>query len=117
MLVLSFRQTAEGTETGSTVWRAIKSGRMSAEPTEDNGSPNASLPQLPAPEIIETNDLATKLAAADAAILDIQALLDRVRTVHDELRQTLDYLKQDRDEWRGRAERLAERPWWRRIAG
>jgi hypothetical protein len=117
MVVLSFRQAAEGTEMGSTMWRAIKSGRMSAEPTENDGAPKASLPQLPAPEMIATNDLAPKLAAADAAISDIQALLDRVRTVQDELRQTLDYLKRDRDEWRGRAERLAERPWWRRIAG
>jgi hypothetical protein len=59
--------------------------------------------------MIVTDDLAPKLAAADAAISDIQALLERVRTVQDELRQTLDYLKRDRDEWRGRAERLAER--------
>jgi hypothetical protein len=29
----------------------------------------------------------------------------------------LDDLKRDRDEWRGRAERLTERPWWRRLAG
>jgi hypothetical protein len=85
MVVLSFREAAEGTETGSTMWRAIKSGRMSAEPAEDDSAPNASLPQLPAPEMIAANDLAPKLAAADAAISDIQALLDRVRTVHDEL--------------------------------
>ena len=97
------------------MWRAIKSGRMSAELTEDGA--NAPLRQLPAPERIATDDLATKLAAADAAISDIQALLDRVRTVHDELRQSFDSLRRDRDEWRGRAERLAERPWWRRIAG
>ena len=99
------------------MWRAIKSGRMSAELTEDDGAPNASLPQLPAPEMIATDDLVAKLAAADAAISNIQELLGVVRTGHDELRRTLDDLKRDRDEWRGRAERLAERPWWRRIAG
>jgi hypothetical protein len=99
------------------MWRAIKSGPMSADLTEDDGAPNASLRQLPAPRTITTNDLAAKLAAADAAISDIQELLGKVRTSHDELRQTLDDLKRDRDEWRGRAERLTERPWWRRLAG
>jgi chromosome segregation ATPase len=64
-----------------------------------------------------TNDLATKLEAADAAISDIQELLGNVRTSHDELRQILDDLKRDRDQWRRRAERLSERPWWRRLAG
>ena len=54
---------------------------------------------------------------ADAAISTIQELLGEVRTSHDELRRTLDDLKRDRDEWRGRAERLTERPWWRRLAG
>jgi hypothetical protein len=117
MVVLSFRQAAEGTEMGSTILRAIKFGRLSAEQTEDSGAPNASLQQLPASEMIATNDLAPTLAAADAAISEIQALLDRVRTVHDELRQTMNCLTRDRDERRGRAERLAERPWWRRIAG
>ena len=99
------------------MWRAIKSGRMSAESTEEGGAPNASLRQLPPPETIATNDLAAKLSAADAAISNIQELLGRIRTCHEELRQTLDDLKRDRDEWRGRAERLTERPWWRRLAG
>jgi hypothetical protein len=62
-------------------------------------------------------DLAARLAAADAAISTIQELLVVVRTSQNELRRILDDLKRDRDEWRGRAERLAERPWWRRLAG
>ena len=111
MVVLRFREAAE--ETGATMWRAIKSGRMSAELTEEGGTPNASLRQLPPPETIATNDLAAKLSAADAAISNIQELLGRIRTSHAELRQTLDDLKRDRDEWRGRAERR----WWRRLAG
>ena len=90
---------------------------MSAELTEDGGTPNVSLRQLPAPETIATNDLAAKLAAADAAISNVQQLLGEVRISHDELRRTLDDVKRDRDEWRGRAERLTERPWWRRLAG
>ena len=88
---------------------------MSAELIEDGGTPNASLRQLPAPETIATSDLAAKLAAA--AISNIQELLGVVRTSHHELRRTLDDLKRDRDEWRERAERLTERPWWRRLAG
>jgi hypothetical protein len=59
----------------------------------------------------------TKLASAAAAISGIQELLGKIRTSHHELRQALDDLKRDRDEWRGRAERPTERPWWRRLAG
>ena len=74
--------------------------------------PNASLRQLSPPETIATNDLAAKRSAADAAISNIQELLGRIRTSHEELRQTLDDLKRDRDEWRGRAG-----PWWRQLVG
>ena len=50
MVVLRFREAAEVTGTSkSTMWRAIKSCRMSAELTEDGGTPNASLRQLTAP--------------------------------------------------------------------
>jgi hypothetical protein len=117
MAVLRFRKAAEEIGMGKpTMRRAINSGGMSVELTQD-GAPNASLPQLPAPGTIATDDLGTKLAAADAAISDIQELLGKVRTSHDVLRQTLADLKRDRDEWRERAERLTERPWWRRLAG
>ena len=90
---------------------------MSTELTEDGGTPNALLRQLPAPGTIAASDLAARLADADAAISNIQELLGEVRTSHDELHRTLDDLKRDRDEWRERAERLTERPWWRRLAG
>jgi hypothetical protein len=111
MAVLRFREAADGRTGKRTVRRAINSDRMSAELTEDGA--NAPLRQLPAP----IDDLAAKLAAADAAISGIQELLGKVRTSNDTLRQTLDDLKRDRDEWRRRAERPAERPWWRRLAG
>ena len=115
MTVLRLRNAAEETGAGEpTMWRAIEPGGMS---TEDGGAPNVSLRQLPAPGMIAANDLAARLADADAAISTIQGLLGEVRTSHDELRRTLDDLKRDRDEWRGRAERLTERPWWRRLAG
>ena len=112
MAVLRLHKAAEETGTGkSTI--AIESGCMSTELIENGGTPKASLRQLPAPETIATSDLAAKLAVADAAISNIQELLGVIRTSHDELRRTLDDLKRDRDEWRGRV----ERPWWRRLAG
>jgi hypothetical protein len=117
MAVLKFRQEAEETGTRkSTLWRAVESGCMSAELTEDGG-PSASLPQLSAPETITTGGLAAKLSGADAAISNLEQHLGQVRTSHNELRRALNDLMQDRDEWRRRAERLAERPWWRRLAG
>ena len=117
MTVLRLHKAAEETGTGKVdhVARAIESGCMPAELAEDGGAPNASLRQLPAPGT--TSDLAAKLAAADAAISNIQQLLGEVRVSHDELRRALDDLKRDRDEWRGRAERFTERSWWRRLAG
>jgi hypothetical protein len=108
MAVLKFREAAGK----ATMWRAVEPGCMSAELTEDDGAPTASLPQLPAPETITTSDLAAKLAGADAAISNLQ-----LRTRHNELRRALKDLQRDRDEWRRRAERLAERPWWRWLAG
>ena len=116
MAVLRLCKTAEEIGRGeSTI--AIESGCISAELTEDGGAPIVSLRQLPVPETIATSDLAAKLAAADAAISSVQQLLGEVRISHYELCRTLDDLKQDRDEWRGRAERRTERPWWRRLAG
>jgi len=113
MAVLRLRKAAEETRTGeSTI-----GGGASAELIEDCGAPSASLPQLPAPETIASSDLAAKLLAADAAVSNIQQLLGEVRTSHNELRRALNDLKRGRDEWRGRAERLTERPWWRRLAG
>jgi len=117
MTVLRLRKAAEETGAGATMWRAIEPGGMSTELTEDGGAPNVSLRQLPAPGTVAASDLAARLTDADAAISTIQGLLGEVRTKHDELRRTLDDLKRDRDEWRGRAERLTERPWWRRLAG
>ena len=113
MAILRFREAAEDPEkNGPTIERTINFDRMSVEPTED-GAANCSLPMLPPP----TDDLATKLKAADAAISGIEELLGKVRTSQDELRQALEDLKRERDEWRGRAERHTERPWWRRLAG
>lgn len=116
MAVFRLRKAAEKTGTGASTI-AIESGCMSAESTEEGGTPMVPLRRLPAPETIAASDLAAKLAAADAAISNIQQLLGEIRISHHELCRALDDLKRDRDEWRGRAERLIERPWWRRLAG
>jgi excisionase family DNA binding protein len=143
MAVLSLREAAEQAGTSkSTIWRAIKSGRMSAPRTDDGGFAidpaelfRAFQPQQPSehvvgqdatsvasdverPATLETanrNDvLAVKLAAAEAQVEGLKALLAEVKANRDELRQ-------DRDEWRGRAERLLAPPerraWWRRLVG
>jgi hypothetical protein len=84
MTVLRLRKAAEEIGAGeSTMWRAIESGGMSTELTEDGGAPNVSLRQLPAPGTIAASDLAARLADADAAISTIQELLGEVRTSHD----------------------------------
>jgi len=142
MASLSLREAAEQVGSSkSTIWRAIKSGRMSATRTDDGGFSidpaelfRAFQPQRPSerptgqnatasawdaerpvtPETVDRNDdLAVKLAAAEAELAGLKALLAEVKANRDELRQ-------DRDEWRGRAERLLtdqRRPWWRRLVG
>ena len=73
MTVLRLRKAAEETGAGeSTMWRAIESGGMSTELTEDGSAPNVSLRQLPAPGTIAASDLAARLADTDAAISTIQ---------------------------------------------
>ena len=99
------------------VKRAHKGARHQLRPqvcelTED-GDPNSSSPNLPTP----TEDLAAKLAAADATISGIEELLGKLRASQNEVRQSLNDLKREHDEWRDRAERHTERPWWRRLAG
>jgi hypothetical protein len=113
MAVLRFRVAAEVAEKNeAALGPAVNSDPISVELTED-GVPDASSRLLPAP----TDDLAAKLAAADAAISGIEELLGKVRTIQDELHHALDDLRRERDEWRGRAERHTERPWWRRLTG
>jgi hypothetical protein len=58
MAVLKFREAAEEAGAGkAAMGHAIEPGCMAVEVTEDDGEPNASLPQLPAPETIATSDL------------------------------------------------------------
>jgi excisionase family DNA binding protein len=139
MASLSLREAAQQTRvTKSTIWRAIKSGRMSAARADDGGfaidpaEPFRAFPpqrseQRPArqdatasevalerPATPAKDELAVKLAVAEAEIAGLKALLTEVKANRDELRQ-------DRDDWRGRAERLLAPPerraWWRRLVG
>ncbi len=141
MAVLTLREAAEQAGTSkSTIWRAVKAGRMSASRTDDGGFAidpaelfRAFPPERPLerfagqdttavasdterPATLGTggeNDLAVKLAALDAEVKGLRDLLAEVKANRDELRQ-------DRDDWRGRAERLLtdqRRPWWRRLVG
>ncbi len=132
MPTLSLRDAAEQAGTSkSTIWRAIKAGRLSAPRTDDGGfaidpaelfrvfqpkrleqrpaGHDATAPVTPA----TADEMALRLAAIEAEVKGLRELLAEVRASRDELRQ-------DRDDWRGRAERLLvdqRRPWWRRLAG
>jgi hypothetical protein len=144
MTALSLREAAARAKASkSTIWRAIKAGRMNAARTDDGGfaiDPAELFRAFPPDRIekqgtIQTeqrgvldptpDDIALRRDAAEAVIAGLGSLLAEVRAIHDELRQ-------DRDERRARAERLLappapirpeatgpapRRPWWRRLAG
>ena len=65
-------------------------------------------------------------AAADTTVtatVALEAQIAGLREVGELLRRQLDDVREDRDRWRGQAERLAltspppSRSWWRRLAG
>ena len=133
MAHFSIRAAAEQAGTSkSTIWRAIQSGRLSASRTDANGFAidPAELfrvfpPQRPAHRTEgqdataddlsvqrrEMAEMALRLAALDAEINGLRALLVEV--------------KGSRDAWQAQAERTTlaltgpdqRRPWWRRFAG
>lgn len=136
MAFLSLREAAEQAGTSkSTIWRAIKSGRLSAVRNDDRnfaidpaelfrvfqpGQPadrargqDAMAVETPG-QRIGTDETAIRLAALDAEIKGLRDLLAEVRANRDELRV-------DRDDWKNRAERLLtdQRPpsLWRRLIG
>ncbi len=97
------------------LFRAFPPERPSEHSTGQDTTPDRSVAERPAtPETTaETAELAIKLAALDAEVKGLRDLLAKVQANRDELRQ-------DRDDWRGRAERLLtdqRRPWWRRLTG
>ena len=142
MATLSLREAAEQAGTSkSTIWRAVKAGRLSATRLDDGGFSidtselfRAFPPQQPVHHVTgqdttagetaaeraathetgATDGLAVRLASAEAELAGLKALLAEVRASRDETRA-------DRDGWRERAVRLLaappSRPWWRRLAG
>ena len=136
MTSLSLREAAEQAGTSkSTIWRAIRAGRLSATRTDDGGfaidpaelfrafppqraeehptGQDATAPEHSATP--ETGDLAARLAAAEVEITGLKALLAAERARGDELRQ-------DIVAWRERVPIALpvpsqRRPWWRRLAG
>jgi len=143
MTALSLREAAARAKASkSTIWRAIKTGRMNAARTDDGGfaidpaelfrafppdrieKQNTMQPEPRAVPDLTADDIALRRAATKAVIAGLGSLLAEVRAIHDELRQ-------DRNERRARAERLLapapvrqeaswpapRRPWWKRLTG
>ncbi len=140
--MLTLGQAARLTGTSkTTLTRAIKGGRLSATRRDDGGyaidpaelsrvytvtpatpetgtatgdvvhratpeSAHSATPETPP-------DVAAKLAAIETEVKGLRELLAEVRVNRDELRS-------DRDEWKGRAERLLtdqRQSWWKRMFG
>ena len=138
MAALSLREAGEQAGTSkSTIWRAIKSGRLSAARTDEGGfsidtselfrvfppqrpteyapgqNATASETTLERPATAEagaTDGLAVRLASAEAELAGLKALLAEVKASRDETRADRDQLRADRDGWRERAERLLAAP-------
>jgi excisionase family DNA binding protein len=124
----------------STIWRAIKNGKLSAERSEagdylvevselerwsaglssqrDTSRDVAAKPSETTDETNRNNDLAIELATLRERTAQQERMLD-------ELRAERDRLIEDRDRWRGQAETTTRllsdqrpfRPWWRRLIG
>lgn len=137
MATFSVSQVAKMLGCGkSTVTRAIKTGRVSANRRDDGGyeidgaelarvygltpetleASQKGVPMVQVTTPAETTETASRLAALDAEVAGLKALLAEVRD--------------SRDQWRQQAERLAlaaptpaapvpppPRSWWRRLAG
>lgn len=144
MAMVTLGEAARLTGLGkTTLARAIKSGRLSATRT-DTGSYQIDPAELsrvypfPAPTAAtDATGAATGRAVRDAtpnatggtpdATAVLEAQIAGLREVGELLRRQLGDAREDRDRWRGQAERLAlaapmttpapARSWWRRRAG
>ena len=160
MTSFGLREAAEQARISKrSIWRAIKSGRLSATRT-DGGDYSIDAAELfrafpPRSEADTTEQpsdramgqtaigseagggyemaLRVKLATAETEIAGLKLLIASERARDEaliaELRANRDELRQDRDDWRARAERLLappapiipaapdspRRPWWRRL--
>lgn len=112
MLSLSEAAKVAG-QSKSTIWRAVKSGRVSATRTDtgdyqiDPAELHRVFPlgtgQGRATTVPLTRD-ATALERAETALL--QAQIDNLRQIGELLRNELDDVRKDRDAWRSQADKL-----------
>ena len=133
--MLSLGQAARLAGTSkTTLTRAIKTGRLSATRRDGGGyqidaaelsrvftvtpetvtaTGNTVHHATPLRDLHATPDVVTRMAELEAELRGLKELLAEVRANRDELRE-------DRDQWRGRAERLLvdqRQPWWKRMVG
>jgi cold shock CspA family protein len=96
-------------KTGTVTWFNARKGYGFLKP--DDGGFNVYV-HISAVERAGMMDL--KVGQSEAELTGLKALLAEVKANRDDLRQ-------DRDDWRGRAERLLagpqRQPWWRRLVG
>ncbi len=122
---LSLREAAQHTGTSkSTILRAIQSGRLSAPRTDIGGydidpaelfrvyppSPTGTVPDHSGPRneghgaASKTQQDATEIRIRNAGL---EAEVKALREMVEEQRRRADEMREDRDSWRGQAERLA----------
>jgi hypothetical protein len=132
MAKFSLREAAEQAgKSKSTIFRAIKSGRLSAAKTDDGGFAidaselfrvyppvkGAVAPQrcversvgqdaTAAERNATAHEAAIRMAELEVELRLLRDLLDEVKSSRDDMRQERDQLRAERDDWRGRAERL-----------
>jgi excisionase family DNA binding protein len=139
MLTLSLQQAAnQAGVSKSTIFRAIRSGRLSA-PRDDDGNFAIQVAELhrvyppkssgtshePAQPVPLDRDATPDAAAPERNATALALLEQQVK----DLRERLEEMRGERDEWRATARAAIERPlmlpapnppargWWRRLAG
>lgn len=138
MATLSLREAAERAGTSkSTIFRAIKAGRLSAARTDDGGFAidPAELFRVYPPKVspVATGQSAGQWVGQDASpsgttgITHDPELVTRLAVAEVELRhlrEMVDELRTARNSWQGQAERATfaltdqrSRAWWRRLVG
>lgn len=130
MLSLSEAAKVAG-QSKSTIWRAVKSGRLSATRTDAGDY------QIDPAELHRVFPLGTGQGRAvtasvkrDATVLEraemalLEAQIDNLKQMGDLLRDELDDVRKDRDAWRSQAEKLlltdsvtVKPGWLRRLVG
>jgi excisionase family DNA binding protein len=112
--MLSLSEAAKVTgQSKSTIWRAVKSGGLSATKT-DGGDYQIDYAELHrvfpigtgegrASGVSVTRD-ATYLEQIETALMKVQ--IDNARQIAERLRNELDNVRKDRDAWRSKVERL-----------